>query len=281
MLPWNSAKAKVQLRLGVQRLRTLQEKKSAQAKAARREIALQLEKGKLETARVKVENIINEDIYVELLELLELYCEILIARFGLLDISSREPDPGVAESVCSIIYAAPRTELKELHILRDILMHKFGRDFSAAVMENRDGRVSERVTKKLAVHTPSAELVDAYLGEIAKGYGVAWTSPSASTVKDLDQGDDGNDQVDNDDGEGGNKDTEKIQKEKDLDEPKPLDATSIAAEARKAGVRTPKLPDVPPTESEKPKPAGSSKSTPPPEDDFEALAKRFEALKKR
>lgn len=43
-------------RLGVQRLRTLQEKKGAQAKAARRDIALLLEKGKLETARIKVEN---------------------------------------------------------------------------------------------------------------------------------------------------------------------------------------------------------------------------------
>ena len=29
--------------------------------------------------------VINEDVYVELLELLELYCELLIARFGLLD----------------------------------------------------------------------------------------------------------------------------------------------------------------------------------------------------
>lgn len=43
-------------RLGVQRLRTLQEKKGAQAKAARRDIALLLEKGKVETARIKVEN---------------------------------------------------------------------------------------------------------------------------------------------------------------------------------------------------------------------------------
>ena len=90
-------------RLGVQRLRTLQEKKNAQAKAARRDIAHLLEKGRIETARIKTENstyvllsrclglyrehtaVINEDIYVELLELLELYCELLIARFGLLD----------------------------------------------------------------------------------------------------------------------------------------------------------------------------------------------------
>ena len=63
-----------------------------------------LERGKLETARIKTENsthsftafildmsvshcpqVINEDIYVELLELLELYCELLISRFSLLD----------------------------------------------------------------------------------------------------------------------------------------------------------------------------------------------------
>ena len=76
--------------------------------------------------------------------------------------SMHEPDPGVSEGVCAIIYAAPRTELKgeltsardtdchlsviaELHVLRDILMHKYGREFSIAVMENRDGCVSERV----------------------------------------------------------------------------------------------------------------------------------------
>lgn len=40
----------------MQRLRTLQEKKAAQAKAARRDIAMLVEKGKIETARIKVEN---------------------------------------------------------------------------------------------------------------------------------------------------------------------------------------------------------------------------------
>jgi vacuolar protein sorting-associated protein IST1 len=40
----------------VQRLKTLQEKKEAQAKMARRDIATLLERGKIETARIKVEN---------------------------------------------------------------------------------------------------------------------------------------------------------------------------------------------------------------------------------
>ncbi|OCH88760.1 DUF292-domain-containing protein [Obba rivulosa] len=269
MAPWISAKAKVQLRLAVQRLRTLQEKKGAQAKAARRDIALMLEKGKIETARIKVENIINEDVYIELLELLELYCELLLARFGLLDQNTREPDAGVREGVCSVIYAAPRTELKELHVLRDLLMHKYGRDFSIAVMENRDSCVSERVLKKLNMDMPPPSLVDAYLAEIAKGYGIKWSSPGGIDVDET--GDDG------DDG-----DVAAMEAATAKAPSSPMSAAAISAEARKAGVRTPKLPDMPPTEGEDAPPEAAAKPKPPAEEDeFEALAKRFEALKKR
>lgn len=263
MAPWSSTKAKVQLRLSVQRLRTLQEKKEAQAKAARRDIATLLERGKVETARIKVESIINEDIYLELLELLELYCELLIARFGLVELNTREPDTAVSEGICSIIYAAPRTELKELHVVRDLLMHKYGREFSAAVMENRDGCVSERVMKKLTNDMPSAGLVEAYLTEIAKGYGVQW-NPSLKQV-DGDQSDE-------------------VQGPADVP---PDDAGNIATQTKSeksttftAGDRTPKLPDLPPTEDDDSK-GGNESAASKPLDDFAMLAKRFEALKKR
>ncbi|KZT72956.1 DUF292-domain-containing protein [Daedalea quercina L-15889] len=275
MVPWVSAKAKVQLRLAIQRLRTLQEKKGAQAKAARRDIAVLLEKGKLETARIKVENIIHEDIYVELLELLELYCELLHARFSLLDQNTKEPDPGVSEGICSIIYAAPRTELKELHVLREMLMHKYGREFAVGVMENRDGCVNERVAKKLVVFTPASELVDAYLSEIAKGYGVKWAPPTTGDSDDAG-------------GEGGakvslSKSNPESTTEKTPATPSPMSAEKISAEARSAGVRTPKLPDLPPTEEGDGSSGAGPKApeAPPPVDEFEALAKRFEALKKR
>jgi vacuolar protein sorting-associated protein IST1 len=172
----------------VQRLRTLQGKKEAQAKASRRDIATLVEKGKIETARIKVEGIILEDIHVELLEILELYCELLLARFGVLDQNTREPDPAVSEGVCSIIHAAPRTELKELHVLRDILTHRYGRDFTVAVMENRDSCVSDRVVRKLTTATPSAELVNAYLAEITKAYGVSWTPPPSTNGGDGPEG---------------------------------------------------------------------------------------------
>lgn len=222
----------------------MQQKQEAQAKATRKEIATLIERGKLETAKIKVENIINQDIHQELLEILELYCELLLARFGILDQPVREPDPAVVEGVNSVIYAAPRTELRELHILRDLLMHKYGREYSAGVMENRDNCVTDRVVRKLVVETPSAELVDAYLTEIAKAYNVKYISefntPPAKAEDDENASDGG----------------EKASKDQtDMDEKKA--DTAVGS---------------------KPSPA---KAPSPPKDEFEALQERFAALKKR
>lgn len=74
----------------------------------RREIAGLLEQHKLERARIKVEFVMGEDEASELLEILELYCELLLARFGLLETPEREVDPGVAEAVAGVIHAALR-----------------------------------------------------------------------------------------------------------------------------------------------------------------------------
>jgi len=38
-----------------------------------------------------------------------------------------------------------------------------------------------KVLRKLVIQTPSSELVDAYLTEIANGYGIGWTSSDADT----------------------------------------------------------------------------------------------------
>ncbi|KIM47609.1 hypothetical protein M413DRAFT_439278 [Hebeloma cylindrosporum] len=254
---WNATKAKVQLRLSVQRLRTLQQKKEAQAKASRRDIATLIERGKIETARIKVETIINEDIHVELLELLELYCELLLARFGLLDQNTREPDPGILEGVCSIVHAAPRTELKELHILRDILMHKYGREFSQAVMENREGCVSQRVMNKISNGTPAPALVDAYIKEIAKAYGVPWAG--SGELGDPESNGEGSKEIDRDMASS----SPPTEKDSAIDE-KGQRTSSATPEPSKLG-ESKKKPSTPPA----------------PEDEFEILSKRFAELKKR
>lgn len=65
-----------------------------------------------------------------------------------------------------------------------------------------------------------------------------------------------------------------------------MKAAAISAEARSVGVRTPKLPELPPTEDEDAPNVKAVKDppkevAPSEEDEFEALARRFQALKKR
>jgi vacuolar protein sorting-associated protein IST1 len=76
---------KVQLKLAINRLKLLRSKKTSLNQAARKEISNLLASGKEESARIRVEHVIREDYNMEALEILELYCELLLARFGLLE----------------------------------------------------------------------------------------------------------------------------------------------------------------------------------------------------
>jgi len=158
----------------------VQQKESAIAKMNRRSIAQLIEQGKAESAKIRVENIIREDINVELLEILELYCELLLARIGLMD--AKECDPGLEEAVKSLIYAAPRTDVKELQQVRLLLVEKYGKEFALAAMDNSDQKVADRVLKRLKVEPPAQDLIELYLQEIARTYNVSYGLPSASEV---------------------------------------------------------------------------------------------------
>jgi vacuolar protein sorting-associated protein IST1 len=150
----------------------VQQKDEAVSKQQRRAMAQLLEAGKIESARIRVENIIRTDILTELHEILELYCELLLARIGMME--SKECDPGLEEAVKSIMYAAPRIDVKEVLQIRLLLAEKYGKEFALEATENSDGKVAEKVVKKLSVTPPAQTLIDGYLGEIARTYGVNW-----------------------------------------------------------------------------------------------------------
>jgi vacuolar protein sorting-associated protein IST1 len=59
------SKLKVQLKLSIARLRMVQQKDEAVSKQQRRAMAGLLETGKIESAKIRVENIIRSDITTE------------------------------------------------------------------------------------------------------------------------------------------------------------------------------------------------------------------------
>ena len=222
----------------------------------RRELAQLLEEGREASARIRVENVISTDIAVEVMEMVELYCELLLARANVLDqvafgekgaksrsrakeeknkyelekrkagtagndtasdtggsksffgffggggggqqskqqpSSSTTPtsakpedtddsnsymDPAIDEAAISVFYAWPRFphDVRELTIVRTLLGDRYGKDFMALSQENKveHVHVPERLAKGLRVRPPSQDLVDSYLREIARAYGISW-----------------------------------------------------------------------------------------------------------
>lgn len=207
-------KLKSTLRLLIPRLRNAQKKDTALSISARREMAELLSQSREASARIRVENIIHTDITVELMEILELYTELLLARAGLLDVRDKnvkdgttvaDDSTGLEEAAASIIYAAPRLarDVRELAIVRNMLIDRFGKEFSVRANDNIDNCVPARVVDKLRVDPPGERLVQAYLVEIARTYGVNWP-PHQEEVEELGKEVDGEqgDVNDNDDDDG-------------------------------------------------------------------------------
>lgn len=88
----------------------------------------------------------------------------------------RDPEPSLSEPVAAIIHCAPRVDMREIHILRDMLISRY-REFAQEAIENKDNIIGARVASRLKISTPSPELVDLYVSEICKAYDVPFSSP--------------------------------------------------------------------------------------------------------
>jgi vacuolar protein sorting-associated protein IST1 len=177
---------KVQLKLATTRLKLQKTKKENNVKNGKREIAELLKAGKDESARIRVESIIRDDFVIEAYDIMELFCELILARLGVINISKECP-ADIQEAVATIIYAAPRSDIKELQAVREQLIARFGKDFAMNAVHNKDNIVNARVVHKLSVQTPENYLVFQYLNEIAKSYNLDWKADFVPEPLKMDQ----------------------------------------------------------------------------------------------
>ncbi|CAA7027515.1 unnamed protein product [Microthlaspi erraticum] len=173
------AKCKSALQMAASRLKILKNKKDTQIKQLRREIAQLLESGQTQTAQIRVEHVVREEKTVAAYELLSIYCELLVARLGVID-SQKTCPTDLKESVGSVLYASKR--LSDVTELADVVKQftaKYGKDFvSAAVGLQPSSGVSRLLVDKLSVKAPDGPTKIKLLKEIAAEHNVTWEAES-------------------------------------------------------------------------------------------------------
>jgi len=143
--------------------------------------------GKSERAKIRVEHIIREDYFVEALEIVEMFCDALLSRFGLLQ-QSKMLDPTLAEPVSSLLWVAPliQADVGEMKVISDQLTQKFGKKYTEACRSENMDTVSQKLKHKLSLRPPPKILVEKYLIEISKNYNVPY-EPDLQVMQEYEQ----------------------------------------------------------------------------------------------
>ncbi|KAL6521433.1 hypothetical protein OROGR_018002 [Orobanche gracilis] len=182
---FKTSKCKTMAKMATARVKLLRNKREVVIKQIRRDIAMLLESGQDATARIRVDHVIREQNIMAANELIELFCELVVARLSIIA-KQRECPADLKEGISSLIFAAPRcSDIPELLSIRDVFQKKYGKDFVSAATDLRSNAgVNRMLIEKLSVKTPSGEIKLKVLKEIAKEYQIQWdTTESEELLK--------------------------------------------------------------------------------------------------
>ncbi|XP_019175802.1 PREDICTED: uncharacterized protein LOC109171130 [Ipomoea nil] len=176
---FNSAKCKTSLKLASSRLKLLRNKKEVQLKQMKRELAQLLESGQNQTARIRVEHVVREEKMIAAYDLIEIYCELIVARLPIIE-SQKNCPIDLKEAITSVVFASPRCgDVPELIDVRKHLTAKYGKEFINAAVELRpDCGVSRLLVEKLSAKSPDGQTKLKILTAIAEEQGVKWDPKS-------------------------------------------------------------------------------------------------------
>eukprot|EP00742_Colponemidia_sp_Colp-10_P020755 GILJ01024239.1.p1 GENE.GILJ01024239.1~~GILJ01024239.1.p1 ORF type:complete len:277 (+),score=47.02 GILJ01024239.1:50-880(+) len=179
---------KINLKMAVSRIRIHQNKIVNSVKAQRRALAELISVGKYDSARVKVEALMREDVSLEGLEALVLFCDLVATRVGVVanspgissskkedSFSSVGPPPELKESISSILWSSERVSgVLELATVRRQFIAKYGKQFVGSCIANSEFAVNEKILDRLGMGVPSNEAAVRYMEAVATEYGVTF-----------------------------------------------------------------------------------------------------------
>ncbi|KAF9621676.1 hypothetical protein IFM89_025971 [Coptis chinensis] len=172
---FKSSKCKTMAKMVTARIKLLRNKREVVVRQMRRDVALLLQSKQDATARIRVEHVIREQNIMAWNEIIELFCELVVARLSIIA-KQRDCPADLKEGISSLIFAAPRcSDIPELQQLRTIFEKKYGKEFVNAATELRPNcGVNRTLIEKLSVRTPTGEVKLKLMKEIAKEYQIAW-----------------------------------------------------------------------------------------------------------
>ncbi|XP_057505477.1 uncharacterized protein LOC130788781 [Actinidia eriantha] len=184
------AKCKTSLKLASSRLKLLKNKKEVVVKQLKRELAQLLEAGQDQTARIRVEHVVREEKTMAAFDLLEIYCELIVARLPIIEAQKNCPID-LKEAITSVVFASPRcADIPELQDVRKHFTAKYGKEFISAAVELRpECGVSRMLVEKLSAKAPDGQTKLKILTAIAEEHNVKW-DPKSFGEKELNPPDD-------------------------------------------------------------------------------------------
>ncbi|XP_051191120.1 uncharacterized protein [Lolium perenne] len=172
-----TAKLKSLVKLALARLAVVRRPRAGRRSIARGDVAQLLSIGHLDRALVRAGQVLEEDDALAALDVLELYCRLLVDHAAQLD-KPKECTEEIKAAAAGLIYASARCgELPELLDARAILADKFGRDFAAAARDGAPGVVDPTLVRKLSGQGATVEQMRRLAKEIAAENGILLDFP--------------------------------------------------------------------------------------------------------
>ncbi|KAF3781680.1 IST1-like protein [Nymphaea thermarum] len=157
------------------RMKLLRIKREEQLKVMKRNLAQILQSGQEQTARARVEHLYKEVNTIAAYDLLESFCEQIVARLPIIE-SQKKCPLDLEEPISSLLFASQRcAEIQEFTDVHHHFTSKYGKEFVSAAVELRAGsRVNRTVIEKLSAKTPDGQTKLKMLAAIAKEHNVDW-----------------------------------------------------------------------------------------------------------
>lgn len=169
----------------MKRLSIVKNRKTLEIQRIKGEVAQMLRSGKdNENARIRVEEVIRQEMILTAYARLETYLILIQTRAGMLK-KVKDPPLDMLEAICTLAFAAERVkyDLDEIPAIRDVLYSKFrhglceryGKEFAHTVAQDYSANAcgaNAAVVALLSAMPPSAELKLAKLEQIAEAFAV-------------------------------------------------------------------------------------------------------------